>query len=308
MTIPTVTNISMYCLRAVRQSLIAGSVMASLVVSVADDSEAAVATEEPAKASSRTIKVAGVLFEPVRTGDYKAKNFRHAEELVREAAAGGAELVCTYEQFLDGYGRDANKMQGASNPQAARCEVIGESVYVRRLGELAEELHIAIAAGVAIREGEDTFNSTLLFDNTGKLIGIYRKTHNAGKYARWFAPLTAKDKKAACPSFPIGVGRVSVKICNDRRFPETTDYMIENGCELLLCPAYGTYSADRLLSDTKRFGMWAVFVHPNGCQFIDSGEVVLERRRMRGERCVVLHSVQFRSPLFRSPIANGGSN
>jgi hypothetical protein len=84
--------------------------------------------------------------------------------------------------------------------------------------------------------------------------------------------------------------------------------MVENGCELLLCPAYGTYSADRLLSDTKRFGMWAVFVHPNGCQFIDSGEVVLERRRMRGERCVVLHSVQFRSPLFRSPIANGGSN
>lgn len=287
------------------QSVIVSSVMTLLAALAAADSDAAETLEEPENGATRTIKVAGILFEPVRRGNYKAENLRQAEELIREAAATGAELVCTYEQFLDGYGRDANKMQGARDPQATRCEVIGESVYVQRLGDLAEELHIAIVAGVAIREGDDTFNSTLLFSNTGKLIGIYRKTHNAGKYARWFAPLTANAKKAACPSFPIGVGRLSVKICNDRRFPETTDYMVENGCELLLCPAYGTYSADKLLSDSERFGIWAVFVHPDGCQFIDSGEIVLERRRGRNERCVVLHRVQFRSPLNRSANVSG---
>jgi hypothetical protein len=35
---------------------------------------------------------------------------------------------------------------------------------------------------------------------------------------------------------------------------------------------------------------------------------VLEQRRGRGERCVVLHPVQFRSPLNRSPIVNDGPN
>ena len=199
-------------------------------------------------------------------------------------------------------------MNGAADPQASRCEVIGQSVYIRRLADLAKELHIAIAAGIAVREGEETYNSTLLFDSTGALVGNYRKTHNAGKYARWFAPLSDEDKRAACPSFAIAGGRLSVKICNDRRFTETTNYMVENGCELLLCPAFGRYSADQLLKDTKRYGIWAVFVHPEGCQFIDSGEIVFERRRNKGERKVVLHPVQFRVPLMQPPTANGGAN
>lgn len=251
--------------------------------------------------SESTLNLAGVLFEPVRTGDYKAENFRRAEQLIRHAAALGADLVCTYEQFLDGYGLDANKMQGATDPQATRCEVIGESPYVRRLSELAKELRIAIVAGMAIREGSQTFNSSLIFDPTGSLIGIYRKTHNAGKYARWFAPLTVDQKKAACPSFPMGAGRLSIKICNDRRFPETTEYMVDNGCQLLLCPAFGNYSADQLMEDSRRFGLWAVFVHPEGCQFIDSGNLVLEHRRQPDEPCVVLHTVEFRSPSPQPP-------
>ena len=279
------------------RSLTSCTLLAFLAAALLGDRVDGGPTSDGAEHRSRTIKVAGILFDHARTGDYKERNYRAAESLIREAAAAGAQLVCTCEQFLDGYGCDANKMQGASDPQVDRCEALGKSVYVPRLSELARDLQITILAGVAMQEGSKTYNSALLFDSTGALTGIYRKTHNAGKYAHWFAPLTAEQKQAACPSFPIGEGRLSVKICNDRRFPETTNLMVKNGCELLLCPAYGKYTPDKLVDDSRRLGLWAVFVHPQGCQFIDRGKVVLERTRQPGERCFVLHEVEFRTPV-----------
>src|SRR3990172_7616979 len=52
---------------------------------------------EPAK----TVRVAGIVLKWIR-GDKEA-NFRRAVPLVRQAAAGGAKIVCTTECFLDGY-------------------------------------------------------------------------------------------------------------------------------------------------------------------------------------------------------------
>jgi predicted amidohydrolase len=255
--------------------------------------------EEPADAPAkpaRSIKVAGILMEHARTGDFRQRNFEQAETLIRQAAAAGAELVCTCEQFLDGYGFDANKMSGVDDPRASRCEDIDTSPYIQRLSELARELKVVVVAGVALKQGTATYNSALVFDARGRLAGVYRKTHNANQPARWFAPLTDAQKKSACASYDVGPGRLSVKICNDRHFTETTRHMVGNGCELLLCPAYGKYSPSRLLDDSREFGLWAVFVHPDGCQFIDHGRLILERKRRPGERCFVLHEVEFRKP------------
>jgi len=244
----------------------------------------------------RTIMVAGIMGRPIRGGNYKEENFREAEALIREAAKAGAQLVCTFEQFLDGYGFDANKITDMNDKRIDRYEVIGESKYVKRLGNLAKELNLVIVAGIGIKEESGTYNSALIFDQSGKLTGKYRKTHNAGKYAKWFAPLSKEQKKANCPSFDVGMGKISVKICNDRYFTETTAHMVENGCELILCPAFGGYDPGKLRGNTKTFGIWAVFVHPRGCQFIDGGEIVFEKRAVKGKGSYALHEIEFRKP------------
>ena len=186
----------------------------------------------------RKIKVAGIMTNPVREGNYKETNFREAIGLIRQAAHEGAQLVSTFEQFLDGYGFDANKIPSLDDANVDRCEIIEESKYVQGLADLAEELNIVIVAGIAVREDDGTYNSALIFGSAGELHGTYRKTHNAGKYADWFAPLGEKEKKDKCPSFDLSGGRLSVKICNDRHFEETTKYMIENGCESRWMPVY----------------------------------------------------------------------
>ena len=234
---------------------------------------------------------------PVREGNYKKQNSREAEVLIREAAKAGAQLACTFEQFLDGYGFDANKIPSLDDARVERCETVGESKYVKRLGDLARELKIVIVAGIAVREETGTYNSALVFDSDGSSLGKYRKTHNAGQYARWFAPLTGKQKKASCPSFNLGMGSIGVKICNDRHFGETTRYMIENGCELLLCPSFGRYDPSRLRDDTEEFGIWAAFVHPQGCQFIKDGDVLFEQQALKGKGSFALHEVAFVDPI-----------
>ena len=164
----------------------------------------------------------------------------------------------------------------------------------RTWGDLTKELRLVIVAGVGLREESGTYNSALIFDQSGKLVGRYRKTHNAGRYARWFAPLDKEQREANCPSFDIGPGRISVKICNDRHFRETTVYMVENGCELILSPSYGRYDPSRLKEDTKEFGVWAVFVHPRGCQLIDGGDIVFEKRAAEGKGSYALHEIELR--------------
>ena len=47
-----------------------------------------------------------------------------------------------------------------------------------------KELRLVIVAGIGIREESGTYNSVLIFDQSGKLAGRYRKTHNAGRHAR----------------------------------------------------------------------------------------------------------------------------
>ena len=50
---------------------------------------------------SKTVRVAGVVLKWIRTD--KEANFRRAAKMIREAAKGGARIVCTTECFLDGY-------------------------------------------------------------------------------------------------------------------------------------------------------------------------------------------------------------
>ncbi len=245
---------------------------------------------------SRTIRVAGIMNPPVREGDYREANYRAAESLIREAARAGADLVCTYEQFLDGYGFDANKITNMRDERVARYEVFGESDYIDRLAALARELEIVIVAGIGLKQDDDCANSALIFDAGGSLVGTYRKTHNRGKEARWFAPLSDDAKKTNCPSFEIGPGRVSVKICNDRHFSETTEFMMANGGELILAPSFGKYDPSRLVEDTKEFGVWAVFVHPQGTQFIHDGKIIFEQRVKNGEGSIALQDIELAAP------------
>jgi len=101
----------------------------------------------PAYAQSKppsmgTVRVAGVVLKWVRGN--KAANYRRAELVIREAAAGGAKIVCATECFLDGYAIADKSIP--LDTYRALGENIPDGPYFQKLARLASELQVYLIA------------------------------------------------------------------------------------------------------------------------------------------------------------------
>ncbi len=203
----------------------------------------------------RTIRVAGIVLKWVR-GDKEA-NYRRAEPLIREAAAHGAEIVCTTECFLDGYAI-ADKTIPLGQYRALG-EPIPDGKYFRRLAELAKELGIYLVAGMLEADGTNRFNTAVVIGPEGRLLGRYHKQHLEHEAVR-----NAEGRESSVVATPLG--KIGVMICADRRLPEVVKGFCERGAEFLLCPSGGMYGPRKndpiLQARSKENARFIVFVHP----------------------------------------------
>src|SRR5690606_35149904 len=100
------------------------------------------------------------------------KNFAHGLEMVREAAAQGAELICLPELF-----RSLYFCQTEDHAHFALAEPIpGPSTEA--LSALAKELGVSIIASLFEKRAEGLYHNTAtVFDVDGTYLGKYRKMH-----------------------------------------------------------------------------------------------------------------------------------
>src|SRR5206468_6090157 len=105
----------------------------------------------------QSIRIAGIVLKWLR-GD-KAANYRRAEALIREAAAHGAQIVCTTECFLDGYAIGDKSIP--LDQYRSLGEPIPEGEYFRKLSALARELHILLVAGMIEADGQARYNTAV---------------------------------------------------------------------------------------------------------------------------------------------------
>lgn len=103
-----------------------------------------------------------------------------------------------------------------------------------RLGALAKELNSYIVAGIYERSGKIVYNTSVLVERDGKLVGKYRKTHLPRE--EWEAGITPGDEY---PVFETEFGKVGMMICWDLQFPEPARAMAAQGAEVILLPIWG---------------------------------------------------------------------
>lgn len=201
------------------------------------------------------VRIAGIVVKWVR-GDKEA-NYRRVEPMIREAAKGGAKIVCTTECFLDGYA-----IADKSIP-LAEYRALGEEIpagkYVQRLQKLAKELQIQLVAGMLEADGEQRYNTAIVISPKGELIGKYRKQHLGHELER-----NTPGKKSLV--FETQHGKLGVMICADRRFPEIVNRFIDNGADLLICPSGGMFGPAKndpiVQARARETQRYIVFVHP----------------------------------------------
>ncbi len=202
-----------------------------------------------------TVRVAGIVLKWIRTD--KDANYRRAELMIRQAAAGGAKIVCTTECFLDGYA-----IADKSIPLDA-YRALGERIpggpYFNRLLQLADDLDIHLIAGMLEADGDARYNTAVVLGPDGRLVGKYRKQklghervrNTPGSHSRiWKTPY----------------GNLGVMICADRTEPDIVQRFCAAGADFLICPSGGMFGPQKndpiLQARSRENGVYIVFVHP----------------------------------------------
>ena len=166
----------------------------------------------------------------------KAANLERTEQLVRRAAATGADLVVLPEKW-NAIG-DVAVLQAAAEPLAGGESVEAMSSWARTHG-------ITLVGGSITekREGREKLSNTcLVFDPEGELAAVYRKIHlfdvdvGGHRYRESDAEEPGDEPVVArLEDWPIGLS-----VCYDLRFPELYRILALEGAELVTVPAHFT--------------------------------------------------------------------
>lgn len=157
-------------------------------------------------------------------------NLDRAEQLVRDAAKQGAQVILLQELFATPY-----FCIEQSHKHMALAEEYRDSRVLARFAALARELGVVLPLSWFEKAGNAYFNSLSVADADGRLLGVYRKTHipNAIGYQEkeYFSPGDTGFKV-----WDTAFGRLGVGVCWDQWFPETARCLALMGAEVLLYP------------------------------------------------------------------------
>ena len=157
-------------------------------------------------------------------------NLNKAENLVRKAAAEGANIILLQELFETPYFCQQQKFD-----YFQLASTLEECEAVKRFQKVAKELGVVLPISFYEKAGNTAFNSIAIIDADGAVLGKYRKTHipDGLPYAEkfYFTPGDTGFKVWKTKYGTIGVG-----ICWDQWFPESARSMALLGAELLFYP------------------------------------------------------------------------
>lgn len=137
----------------------------------------------------------------------------------RADVAGGTRLIVFPETTLSGFPTRENVAAVAQPIDGPALSAVCDAA--RRTG-------VAVAVGLAERDGERFYNTTVLIDAEGRILLRYRKTH---LWASDVGVFTAGDRFEVCAWNGLTVGLL---ICYDIEFPETGRALARLGAELLI--------------------------------------------------------------------------
>ena len=171
----------------------------------------------------RKVKVASVNHRP-RGLKSAQENLDSFAKYIDEAGAQKADIICLPE---------AMTLIGRGSDYLAAAETIpGPSTEF--LGKLAAKHKSYIVAGLLERDGKAAYNTSVLIDRAGKLVGKYRKIClPRSEYDGGLSP------GSEYPVFDTDFGKVAMMICWDVSYPEIARELSARGAEIIFMPIWG---------------------------------------------------------------------
>lgn len=184
-----------------------------------------------------------------RLDEVRRANLDHHVGLLEAARAQGARVACMGELFPAPYFAIRHDPMWTALAEDAQT---GESVRCMR--ETAARLGMILVAPIyELDPSGQRFNTAVVIDERGDILGKFRKTHiphgenEQGAFLEgfYYDRSDGKNGKSAknvskndfFPVFETSVGRIGVAICYDRHFDGVMSSLAHEGAELVFSPA-----------------------------------------------------------------------
>jgi len=211
---------------------------------------------EASEAEPRSrIRVAQIRVYPEK-GKLNANHTRLMEILAEIEKKEEVDVLVTPEGFLDGY---VVTEKSVSKGDMGRYAIDPErSAYTRAASDWAKRNNAWVIYGCARKAAGGVYNTALIYNRKGVLVGMYDKTHIQTHDHKY---LPGKHLNVYESDF----GLFGVMICADRRWPETSRTLTLKGARVIFNPTYGMHGELNLcMMRTRSYenGIFVVFTHP----------------------------------------------
>ena len=172
--------------------------------------------------------------------DNKEENIKKAIQMIRDSKKQEADLAVLPEMFNCPYENEKFIEYG---------EEFEDSPTLNRIAETAKEENIHVLAGsipeieMSLGEGgkdeKSIYNTSVLFDNHGNILGKHRKMHLFDIDVKGKIYFKESDTLSAGSNFTVietELATIGIGICYDIRFVELSRIMTLNGAEILIFP------------------------------------------------------------------------
>lgn len=158
------------------------------------------------------------------------ENINKADQMVRQAAAQGANIILLPELFERPYFCQERRYE-----YYAYAKPVMENDAVLHFMEVAKELHVVLPISFYEKDGNVLYNSIAIIDADGTMLGVYRKTHIPDDHYYQEKFYFTPGNTGFCV-WNTAFGTIGVGICWDQWFPEAARAMAVKGAEILLYP------------------------------------------------------------------------
>ena len=181
--------------------------------------------------------------------DVRRANVEHHVKLMAAARAQGAQVICFGELFPGPYFALRHDPMWTALAEDA---LTGETVTTLRAAAKAQGL-VVVAPLYELDPSGRRFNTAVVIDEAGEVLGKYRKTHiphgqnEQGSFLEGFyydrsdgqcgGGARNVSKNPYFPVFQTSLGRLGVAICYDRHFEGVMWSLAHEGAELIFSPA-----------------------------------------------------------------------
>ena len=163
-------------------------------------------------------------------GEDMAANIEKTIHFIEQAAAQGAQVILPSELFQGPYfctTQDERWFDTAYPAASHPCVV--------QLQPVAKALSVVIPVSIFERDGQHTYNSVVMLDHAGEIMGVYRKSHipdGPGYQEKYYF----RPGNTGFKVWQTVYGNIGVGICWDQWFPETARQLMLNGADILMFP------------------------------------------------------------------------